>query len=90
MLDGIRLVSSLLSSGRLLIHASCGYLIGEMQSYSWDEKKAAKGEDSPIKKDDHGVDALRYGIFTPRSIWRNLILPAETPRNYEEGFGLPM
>jgi PBSX family phage terminase large subunit len=90
VLDGIRQVSSLLSSGRLLVHKSCTHLIGEMQSYSWDEKAAAKGEDVPVKKNDHGVDGLRYGIKTTGPLWRNLILPAETPRNYEEGFGIPM
>ncbi len=90
VLDGIRLVSSLLSSGRLLIHRSCGYLVGELQGYCWDEKAAAKGEDAPVKRDDHSADALRYGIFTTRGIWRNLIVPAEKPRNYEEAFGLPM
>jgi PBSX family phage terminase large subunit len=90
VLDGIRLVSSLLSTGRLLIHESCTDLIGELQSYSWDEKAAAKGEDVPIKKNDHGVDALRYGIYTPRSVWRNLIIPSEAPPNYQDHFGVPL
>ena len=50
-----------------MIHRSCKYLIEEMQGYSWDEKAAAKGEDVPIKVNDHGCDTLRYGIMTPRS-----------------------
>jgi PBSX family phage terminase large subunit len=86
VLDGIRCVSSLLGTGRLLIHKSCTHLISEMQGYSWDEKKAAKGEDAPVKKDDHGTDALRYGLYSTRSVWRNLILPAAPPRNPEEHF----
>jgi len=90
VLDGIRLVSSLLSTGRLKIHRSCKHLIGEMQGYSWDEKAAAKGEDVPVKVNDHGVDSLRYGIMTPRSLWRNLIVPAETPVNYQDHFGVPL
>jgi len=86
VLDGIRCVSSLLGTGRLLIHKACTHLISEMQGYSWDEKKAAKGEDAPVKKDDHGTDALRYGLYSTRSVWRNLILPAAPPRNPEEYF----
>ena len=61
-------------SGRLLVHRSCKWLIEEMQSYSWDDKAAAKGEDVPVKQGDHSVDSLRYGIATTRSIWRNLII----------------
>lgn len=90
VLDGIRLVSSLLSTGRLKINRSCKYLIEEIQGYSWDEKAAAKGEDAPIKVNDHGVDGLRYGIMTPRSVWRNLIVPAEAPPNYEDTFGVAL
>jgi len=89
VMDGIRLVSSLVASGRLLIHKSCANLIAQMQSYSWDEKATAKGEDKPVKRDDHAVDALRYGVFTTRSRWRSLILPAAPPVNHEETFVIP-
>jgi PBSX family phage terminase large subunit len=90
VLDGIRCVASLLGTGRLKIHRSCTHLISEMQGYSWDEKAAARGEDAPIKKDDHGPDTLRYGLFSTRSVWRNLILPPEPPPNYQDHFGVPM
>lgn len=90
VLDGIRLVSSLLGSGRLLIHSSCKNLISQMQSYSWDEKAASKGEDKPVKQDDHAADALRYSVATTRSVWRNLIVPPETPPNYQDTFGVPL
>jgi hypothetical protein len=33
-----------------------------MQSYAWDSKAADRGEDKPVKKNDHCVDALRYAI----------------------------
>lgn len=77
VLNGIRTVSSLLSTGRLLIHDSCVHLIEEMQSYSWDETAQVKGLDQPIKQDDHAVDALRYGVMTTRNIWRGQLRPAE-------------
>ncbi len=90
VLDGIRLVSSLLSSGRLLIHRSCKWLIDEMQGYCWDEKSAGKGLDAPVKVNDHSADSLRYGIATTRSVWRNLIIPPEAPPNYQDTFGVAL
>jgi PBSX family phage terminase large subunit len=68
--DGIRTVSGLLADGKLKIHRSCRHLIEEFPGYSWDEKKARRGEDAPVKVDDHGLDALRYGIHTTEHAWR--------------------
>ncbi len=76
VLDGIRLVSTLLSAQprpKLLIHKSCKALIEEMPGYSWDEKAQLKGEDKPIKVADHGCDALRYGVKTTHAIWQNIL-----------------
>lgn len=33
-------------------------------------KLARKGEDVPVKADDYGVDALRYGVATTRALWQ--------------------
>jgi PBSX family phage terminase large subunit len=90
VLDGIRTVSSLMSSDRLSIHRSCRHLIDELQGYCWDEKAAKKGDDAPLKQDDHGVDALRYGIATTRSVWRNMLRPPEVPPNYQDTFGVDL
>ena len=35
-----------------------------MQSYAWDSKAADRGEDKPVKKDDHICDALRYAVVS--------------------------
>ena len=40
-------------------------------SYSWDDKAALRGIEQPIKVADHGVDALRYALFTTRALWRH-------------------
>lgn len=64
--DGIRTVASNLSSRCLFIHKSCEDLIQEFANYVWDEKAQAYGKDSPIKKNDHSVDALRYGEHSHR------------------------
>ncbi|MEU0199143.1 MULTISPECIES: PBSX family phage terminase large subunit [unclassified Streptomyces] len=70
VLDGIRTVASLLAADRLRIHRSCTGLIDELPGYSWDDEAAEKGEDKPIKVDDHSCDALRYGVRTTEALWR--------------------
>ncbi|MFF2852677.1 PBSX family phage terminase large subunit [Streptomyces sp. NPDC058001] len=71
VMDGIRTVSSLLASNQLLVHESCKDLITEIGGYSWDDQAALRGEERPIKVADHGVDALRYALFTTRTLWRH-------------------
>lgn len=70
VLDGIRVVSTLLSGRKIRIHQSCTGLRSEMQSYSWDEKAAERGEEKPVKQQDHGPDALRYYCMTILPKWR--------------------
>lgn len=69
VVDGIRRTSTLLSAGRLKIHRSCTGGIAEMSGYTWDAKASEHGEDIPIKKADHGPDALRYLVNATRNIW---------------------
>ena len=58
--QGIDTVSYYLSRRILSISPATKYLIRDIGGYVWDESWAAKGEDRPLKKDDHGCDALRY------------------------------
>lgn len=71
VLDGIRVVASLLGRDRLRVHRRCTGWINEIPGYSWDPDKAAKGEDAPIKADDHSLDAGRYVIRTTETAWRS-------------------
>lgn len=71
--DGIRLVASLIAAGRLIIHSSCTGLIREIPGYAWDDTAAEKGEDKPVKVNDHSVDAARYGLFTTHALWRRKV-----------------
>ncbi len=71
--DGLRSVSSLLSAGRLRIHADCPELIAEMTGYVWDPKAAAAGVEQPLKVNDHGPDALRYGVMGTGLWWRGWV-----------------
>ncbi|MES9804930.1 PBSX family phage terminase large subunit [Streptomyces cinereoruber] len=70
VLDGIRTTSSLFAANRLFVHESAVGLIEELPGYSWDDEAAEKGEDKPIKQDDHSCDALRYGVRTTEALWR--------------------
>ncbi|MBO2461169.1 PBSX family phage terminase large subunit [Actinomadura violacea] len=70
VLDGIRLVSSLLATDRLRVHESCTGWIEEVPGYTWDPDQAEKGIDEPVKTDDHSLDAGRYGLKTTEFLWR--------------------
>lgn len=59
---GIKIVSKFISGKNLQIHKSCTNLIEHLQSYAWDSKAADRGEDRPIKQNDHLPDALRYAL----------------------------
>jgi len=73
VLGGIRTVASLLATDRLVVSDACVELLAEMPSYSWDPKATAKGEDAPIKQNDHSCDALRYAIASTQRIWGSLV-----------------
>jgi PBSX family phage terminase large subunit len=62
--DGLRHVATQISDDRLrVVRPRCEGLLAEMASYSWDPRAQERGEDKPIKKADHGPDALRYAEF---------------------------
>lgn len=67
VLDGIRWVSSLLSEMKYFISETCTNTIKEKHSYIWDEKAQDRGEDKPVKQEDHAVDAERYGLYSNRN-----------------------
>jgi phage terminase, large subunit, PBSX family len=64
VLDGIRLVSSLLSQDILFVDRDCEMVKKEFGSYRWDEEASKHGTDRPIKEQDHTMDAIRYYCFT--------------------------
>lgn len=64
VLLGIKTVHKFISGKNLVIHKGCSTLREHIQSYAWDPKAADRGEDKPIKKNDHIVDSLRYAIVS--------------------------
>lgn len=73
VLDGIRDVSSLFVRGRIHIHERCTGLIKELRSYVWDDKATQRGEEKPVKMQDHAPDALRYFVNTVLPDWRKSV-----------------
>lgn len=73
VVPGIRTLSSLFALDRLMVSDRCPLLIENIPGYAWDPKATEKGEDAPLKVNDHEVDALRYAVHTSRRLWRNLI-----------------
>ncbi len=64
VLDGIRLVGSLLNQCKIGFYDCCKNTIIEFASYIWDNKAMEHGEDKPVKQHDHCMDAVRYFCST--------------------------
>lgn len=64
VIPGIRFVANMLSSGQFKVCKSCTNTIREIETYVWDEKAALRGEDKPVKKNDHILDGVRYALMT--------------------------
>lgn len=71
VLNGITYMTSEMAKGNLFICDECKVLTDEVSQYVWDRKKAEKGEDAPVKKDDHCIDALRYAFYTHKPQFYN-------------------
>ena len=66
VLDGIRVTTTFLNTGRLFVHESCSNTIEEFGLYSWDEES---GDDKVIKENDHAMDDTRYYCNTFMRKW---------------------
>lgn len=64
VLDGIRNVANALVNGLIKYNDCCVETFREYSSYIWDEKAANRGEDVPVKQNDHQLDGDRYFVNT--------------------------
>ncbi|OPY49327.1 MAG: Terminase-like family protein [Methanosaeta sp. PtaU1.Bin112] len=60
VLDGIQAEAQALTSGLFKIYYKCKKTIEEHLNYVWDAKAQERGEDKPVKKNDHTCDETRY------------------------------
>lgn len=70
VLKGIELMSSMIDMGLFRVLRHCKHVIRELGAYRWDPKAQERGEDKPIKQDDHCMDGIRYVINGTRNIWK--------------------
>lgn len=68
--EGIADVSTLLGQEKIVFTSSCENTIKEFGLYAWDEKATNRGEDAPLKQDDHAMDAVRYFVKTKHLVTR--------------------
>mgnify|MGYP000223348110 CR=1 FL=1 len=73
VLPGIRRVSSLIGENKFLVNRKNINSIKEFQSYSYDKKAQLKGEDKPLKENDHIMDLIRYVISGIRTTYSRVI-----------------
>lgn len=64
VLEGIALVASMFYEESLTISTECKHTLAETPLYIWDKNAQKRGEDKPLKQNDHCLDALRYGVKT--------------------------
>jgi len=64
VLDGIRRQASAIHTGEYAVCAACKQTAADYGAYRWDTKAVERGEDKPIKEDDHTKDAERYAILS--------------------------
>ena len=63
VLDGIRRTASALKQKKLRFHKKrCPNAVREHVNYAWDAKAAKRGEEQPLKTNDHAPDAGRYVV----------------------------
>lgn len=83
---GITFVANLISNHQLKVLDVCPNLIGEMEMYVWDSKKALRGIEEPVKQNDHLCDALRYALYSRfgKRMTMDMIRPEEVQEKVYE------
>lgn len=64
VIPGIQFVSRLLSNQMLTYSRKCAQTIKEFASYVWDPSAQKRGEDKPMKINDHCMDRDKYPLLT--------------------------
>ncbi len=64
VVNGIRFQAKMLKSGLYTIGKGCKQTMQDYGAYLWDSKAQARGEDKPLKINDHSKDMERYALFS--------------------------
>jgi PBSX family phage terminase large subunit len=69
--DGIRMTASMMALRKIKFSRErCPKTIAQLPAYAWDQKKAIRGVEEPIKQHDDCADAVRYVVKTRVASWR--------------------
>lgn len=60
--EGIRHTSTAMARGFIRLHEDCLNGRRELPGYMWDDDACKRGDEKPLKTNDHFCDALRYGV----------------------------
>lgn len=82
VLEGIRMTATMIQLGALKVEKGCTHFRKEIETYIWDQKAKERGEEKPVKQNDHAMDAVRYLIktLTNRARLDRIMLDAESRR----------
>lgn len=64
VIDGIRTQARMLKGGAYKLCTAATQAIKDYGAYVWDEKAQDRGEDAPVKANDHSKDGERYSLHT--------------------------
>lgn len=87
---GITRVQHRFEEDMLYITKRCEKLLWELNRYRWDKYASSKiaqrrsQKETPLKKDDHAVDALRYGIASRPALDGEVDMPFTNVFNFPE------
>ena len=62
--NGIRDTAVAMKVGKIKVYSGIKEWQNEVKGYVWDEKAAEKGDEQPLKINDHYMDATRYFVYT--------------------------
>jgi len=75
--NGIRRMANLMAMRRVRVHKDCVDFQREVPLYEWDKKASERGEEVPVKANDHTMDAGRYMLADLFPDWRESTEPAK-------------
>jgi hypothetical protein len=53
-----------MKTGKIKVYSGIKEWQNEVKGYVWDEKAGEKGDEQPLKINDHYMDATRYFVYT--------------------------
>lgn len=89
VLEGINVMTSEMRKGNLFVLDKCKNLIREIQGYVWCDRAAKKGEDAPVKQNDHAIDCVRYCIFSHKVPTYNPYKDEHNAEDYQRNRFIP-